>query len=38
MPISTRLYWNKSASVMYMGIPPFTGGKKKFIPPEGERD
>lgn len=29
MPMSTRLYWNKSASVMYMGIPSLPGGKKK---------
>ena len=32
MPMSTRLYWNKSASVMYMGIPPFREGKRRFHP------
>ena len=36
MPITTRLYWNKSASVMYIRIPPFQEGKRKFVPPKKE--
>ncbi len=35
MPMSTKLYWSKSASVMYIRIPSFPEGKKKLhIPPE----